>query len=142
MTAGKALPIFLFCGSVVLVTLFYVSGRRISLTDLLFSEVIVLVKKEMDSMVAASNVTKVLNENDRVRVLEVFFNPGDVAKMHHHPDHVIYAVKGGKLKITSGGKTQEMDIKTGSVMFLDAQDHEAKNIGTTTIDLIVMEIKK
>jgi len=101
-----------------------------------------MVKKEMDPLVAASNVYKLLNENDRVRVLEVVTKPGEVAKMHHHPDHVVYALKGGKATLTSGGKTQEMDIKTGSVLFLEAQDHEFKNIGNTTIDLLVTELKK
>ena len=101
-----------------------------------------MAKKEMDALVAASNVYKLLNENDKVRVLEVVFKRGDVAKMHHHPDHVVYALKGGKASFTSGGKTQEMEIKTGSVMFLDAQDHEVKNIGNTTLDLLVMELKK
>jgi quercetin dioxygenase-like cupin family protein len=48
-------------------------------------EVNVFMKKEMDPLVAASNVYTCLNENDRVRVLEVVFKPGDVAKMHHHP---------------------------------------------------------
>jgi quercetin dioxygenase-like cupin family protein len=104
--------------------------------------VTVLVKKEMDALVAASNVYKLLNENDKIRVLEVVSKPGDVAKMHHHPDHVVYALKGGKASLTSGGKTQEMEIKAGSVMFLDAQDHEMKNIGSTTLDLLVVELKK
>jgi beta-alanine degradation protein BauB len=101
-----------------------------------------LVKKEMDPLTAASTVYKLLNENDKVRVLEVVSKPGEVAKMHHHPDHVIYALKGGKATLTSGGKTQEMEIKTGSALFLDAQDHEMKNVGNTTIDLIVVELKK
>ena len=35
-----------------------------------------------------------------------------------------------------------MEIKTGSVLFLDAQDHEAKNIGNTKLDLLVVELKK
>ena len=100
------------------------------------------MKKEMDPVVAASNVYKFLNENDKVRVLEVIFKPGDVAKMHHHPNHVVYALKGGKMSLTSGGKTQEMDVKTGSVLFLDAQDHEAKNVGKTVLDLLVVELKK
>lgn len=100
------------------------------------------MKKEMDAMVAASNVYKFLNENDRVRVLEVVFKPGDIAKMHHHPEHVVYALKGGNLSFLSGGKTQEMEIKAGSVIFLEEQDHEAKNVGNTTVDLIVMELKK
>jgi beta-alanine degradation protein BauB len=112
------------------------------LIDLLLKEANNLMKKEMDPVVAASNVYKFLNENDRVRVLEVVFKPGDVAKMHHHPEHVVYALKGGTGRFTSGGKTQEMEIKTGSVIFLEAQDHEVKNIGNTTLDLIVMELKK
>ena len=100
-----------------------------------------MVKKEMDPLLAASNVYKLLNENDRVRVLEVVSKPGDIAKMHHHPAHVLYVLKGGKAALTSGGKTQEMEVKTGSVLFMDAQDHEMKNIGKTTIDLIVTELK-
>ncbi len=95
-----------------------------------------------DALGAASNVYKLLNENEKVRVLQATFKPGDVAKMHHHPDHVVYALKGGKMSLTSGGKTQEMEIKEGSVMFLDAQDHEAKNVGKTTLDLLVVELKK
>ena len=31
------------------------------------------MKKEMDPVVVAANVSKVLNENDKVRVLEVVF---------------------------------------------------------------------
>ena len=101
-----------------------------------------MTKKEIDPVVVASNVYKFLNENSKVRVLQVTFNPGDVAKMHHHPDHVVYALKGGKMSLTTGGKTQEMEIKAGSVMFLDEQDHEAKNVGKTTLDLLVVELKK
>ena len=86
------------------------------------------MKKEMDPLMAASNVYKLLNENDRVRVLEIVSKPGDVAKMHRHPDHVVYALKGGKATLASGGKTQEMEIKTGSVLFLDAQDHEIRTL--------------
>ena len=96
----------------------------------------------MDALMAASNVYKLLNENDKVRVLQVTFKPNDVAKMHHHPDHVVYAISGGKMSLTSEGKTQEMEIKAGQVMFLDAQNHEAKNIGNTTLDLLVVELKK
>jgi quercetin dioxygenase-like cupin family protein len=96
----------------------------------------------MDPLNTASNVYKQVMENDRVRVLQVVFKPGDIAKMHHHPDHVIYAIQGGKIKITSEGKTNEMDLKPGQALFLAAQNHEAQNIGKTTIELIVVELKK
>ena len=100
------------------------------------------MKMEMDPLKAASNVYKLLNENDKVRVLQVTSKPGEVAKMHAHPDHVVYALNGGKATLTSGGKTQEVELKTGSVNFFDAQEHEMKNTGKTTIDLLVVELKK
>ena len=77
----------------------------------------------------ASNVYKLVMENDRVRVLTVTFRPGDKAVMHHHPDHVVYVLEGGKMKLTSQGKTDNLDLKTGEAIFLKAQSHEAQNIG-------------
>jgi beta-alanine degradation protein BauB len=94
-----------------------------------------------DPLVAASNVYKLLNENEKARVFKVTFKPGEIAKMHHHPDHLAYVLKGGKLQLTSQGKTDEIDVKEGSVIFLKEQDHEAKNVGNSTIDLIVVELK-
>jgi beta-alanine degradation protein BauB len=96
----------------------------------------------MDPMKVASNVYKFINENDRVRVLEVIFKPGDMAKVHHHPEHVVYVLKGGHLKLTSEGNTQELDLKQGSVLFLKEQNHGATNTGNSEIDLLVVELKK
>jgi quercetin dioxygenase-like cupin family protein len=98
--------------------------------------------QEMDAMQAASNVYTRIMENDRVRVLKVVFKPGDKAAMHHHPDHVVYVVKGGKLNLTSpSGERQSLDLGTGQAVFLDAQSHEATNVGNTEAELIVVEIK-
>ena len=95
-----------------------------------------------DPLVVASNVYKFLNENDKVRVLEVIFRPRETAKMHHHPEHVVYVLKGGKLRLISDGKTDELDLTVGSVVFLKEQNHEATNIGNSDIDLLVVELKK
>ena len=97
---------------------------------------------KMDPLKVANNVYKFIMENDRVRVLEVDFRPNDKAIMHHHPDHVVHVLKGGKLKLTSGGKTDTLDLKTGETIFLKAQNHEATNIGNTQLDLLVVELKK
>jgi len=97
---------------------------------------------KIDPMVAASNVYKLLNENETFRVLEVVFRPGDIAKMHHHPEHLAYVLKGGRLRLNSNGKTDEIDLTDGSVVFLREQNHEATNVGDSTIDLIVVESKK
>ena len=76
-----------------------------------------------------------------MRVLKVTFKQGATAKMHHHPQHMVYVLKGGKLKLTSEGKSQDLDLKEGSAVFLDAQNHEATNIGKSVIDLLVVELK-
>jgi len=97
----------------------------------------------LDPLVAASNVYRALNENDRVRVLQVTFNPGDKAPMHRHPEHVVYVLKGGKLRLTtSAGSSSDIDLAQGQVVFLEAQNHEAINIGDSIVDLVVMELKK
>jgi quercetin dioxygenase-like cupin family protein len=96
----------------------------------------------LNPLEVAANVYKFKMENDRVRVLTVTFKPGDKAVMHHHPDHVVYVLEGGTMKLTSQGKTDVLDLKTGDAVFLNAQSHEAENIGQTTLDLLVVELKK
>jgi len=95
----------------------------------------------LDPKIVASNVYKVINENEKMRVVRVTFKVGETAKMHHHPQHMIYVLKGGKLNLTSGGKTQAIDLKEGSAVFMEAQDHEATNIGDSVVDMIVVELK-
>jgi len=95
-----------------------------------------------DPLNVASNVYKLKMENDRVRVFDVTFKVGDKAVMHHHPDHVVYVLEGGKMKLTSEGKTDILDLKNGDAIFLNAQSHEAENIGQSTLELLVVELKK
>lgn len=100
------------------------------------------MNQKSDPLVIANNVYTFINENDRARVLKVTFKPGETAKMHHHPQHIVYVLKGGKLKLVSEGKTQELDMKEGSAVFLDAQNHEATNPGNTVLELLVVELKQ
>ncbi len=103
---------------------------------------ILITEKILDPLDVASNVYKLKMENDRVRVFDVTFKVGDKAVMHHHPDHVVYVVKGGKLKMTSQGKTDILELKEGDAVFLNAQMHEAENISPLAIQLLVVELKK
>jgi quercetin dioxygenase-like cupin family protein len=101
-----------------------------------------MTKTMSDPLDVASNVYKLKMENDRVRVFDVTFKIGDKAVMHHHPDHVVYVLEGGKMKLASEGKTDILDLKDGDAMFLNAQSHEAENIGQSTLELLVVELKK
>lgn len=96
-----------------------------------------------DPVKAASNVYKnVLLDNEHVRVLQVEFAPGEVAAWHQHPDHVIYVLAGGKLEITDKGKpANTMELKAGDTIYMPAVTHMAKNVGTTTVKLVVTELK-
>ena len=96
-----------------------------------------------DPVKTASNVYKnVLLDNEHVRVLQVEFAPGEVAAWHQHPDHVIYVLAGGKVEITDKGKPANVvEMKPGDTMFMPAVTHMAKNVGTTTVKLVVTELK-
>jgi len=100
------------------------------------------MEKSRDPMKVAKNVYKFIMENDRVRVLEASFKPGDKAIMHDHPDHLVYVLSDGKIKLKSSGKTDVLELKKGQAVFLKAQSHEAENTGKTDLHLLVVELKK
>ena len=93
-------------------------------------------------MKVGKNLYKLVMENDRVRVLDLFLKPGEKVAMHYHPDHLIYVLNGGKAKLTSSGKTDVMDMKSSQTIFLKAQSHDAENTGKTDLHLLVIELKK
>jgi quercetin dioxygenase-like cupin family protein len=96
----------------------------------------------MDPLMVAKEISKPIMENDRVRVFKATFNSKEKAPMHHHPDHVVYVLKEGKMKITFEGKSNILDLKEGQAMFLKAQDHEAENIGDSTVEMLIVELKQ
>jgi quercetin dioxygenase-like cupin family protein len=101
-----------------------------------------MAMKGPDPAKVAGNVYKVILENERVRVFDVHFKPGDKAPMHWHPDHVGYFLTSGKLKLTMGdGSTNELDAPAGQAVFLEAQSHEAVNIGKSDVRALVIELK-
>jgi beta-alanine degradation protein BauB len=95
-----------------------------------------------DPTVVNSKTIKVKFENDRVRVLEAELPPGVKEQVHSHPAYVIYVLTGGKVRnYTADGKTTESEMKTGEVLYREPLTHAAENIGTTTLHLILVELK-
>lgn len=90
----------------------------------------------------APHNTKVLFENDRVRVLETRTKPGEKLPMHSHPPRVNYFINPLQEQITYEGKPpQEFSWKAGQVAFSEAVNLEVVNIGTTEGRNIVVELK-
>lgn len=106
--------------------------------NLVFSQ----VSLAQDPVEVGPDVYKKDFENERIRVLEFNFAPGASIAMHSHPDHVMYILSGGTLKLSyPDGHTNEMAAKTGDVIWLNAETHAAENIGTTDVHGVVVELK-
>lgn len=96
-----------------------------------------------DPAVVNAKTIRVKFENDRVRVLEATLRPGDKEQPHSHPAYVIYVLAGGKVRShAADGKTAETELAAGDTLYRDPLTHWAENIGTTTIHLILVELKK
>ena len=96
-----------------------------------------------DPAVVNAKTIKVKLENDRVRVLEATLQPGDKEQVHAHPASIIYVLSGGKSRNhAADGTTSEATYTAGDTVYREPLTHWAENIGTTTIHLIVVELKK
>ena len=91
--------------------------------------------------------TKLLFENDRVRVWDLRLAPGQSTGLHRHTSDYLYVVIGdGKLQARSGDDEPRpaMEMKDGEVRFreIDGEDvHEAINAGDTPWRNIIVELK-
>jgi hypothetical protein len=95
-----------------------------------------------DMAKVAPHNTKVLFENDRVRVLETRTKPGEKLAMHSHPPRVNYFLNPLQERITYAGKpAKDYSWKAGEVAFSEAVKLEVVNIGTTEGHNIVIELK-
>jgi mannose-6-phosphate isomerase-like protein (cupin superfamily) len=99
----------------------------------------------LGSQVGAKSTSKVVLENDRVRVKEAIFAPGDTdAKMHTHEyPHVGVVIDGGTLRFNyPDGKTETMNLPRGGVGYREANiTHQAINQGREPVRVIEVEIK-
>jgi quercetin dioxygenase-like cupin family protein len=80
--------------------------------------------------------TKVLLENDKVRVTRSTFKPGAVSRTDRKA-RVNYFVTDGKLQRTNKeGKTTTYERKAGTALWLEADSDVVKNIGNTTFIVV------
>jgi len=81
-------------------------------------------------------------ENEQVRVLEVALEPGAREQLHSHPNYVNYVLTGGTVRNHfPDGIVTDADFKTGAVVYRDAVTHWGENVGSTTVRVILVELK-
>ncbi len=87
----------------------------------------------------APKMTKVLFENDRVRVIELNMKKGDKVGEHTHGAYFAYAVTPFDYKNTSGGKTERKRMKASNVDWSDGETHAIEALMTGRA--LVVELK-
>jgi beta-alanine degradation protein BauB len=106
----------------------------------------------MTERVLGDIATKVLFENDRVRVWEMRLDPGEVSDVHEHElDYIMIQISGDKMSAKmepdSGGPwghlgEVEGDVAPGNVLYAERGGIErAVNNGQETFHEIVVELK-
>ena len=103
--------------------------------------------KEMKAAKAEKGkpVTKVLHDDDKLRVTETTSRPGDVGPSIVRGLRVVRWLQGGTImRIYDGGKTEKFERKTGEVRvgMPEKQAWAVKNVGKTTIVTYVVTIKE
>jgi quercetin dioxygenase-like cupin family protein len=96
-----------------------------------------------DVLKVSPATNKVLVDNQYVRVLESTFRPGAREPMHTHPAGWYYVTRAGKLKVSyASGKVEMWTPKVGEQAWMEGEEaHTAENVGKTTLQYILVEVK-
>ncbi|GAA2109521.1 hypothetical protein GCM10009841_30880 [Microlunatus panaciterrae] len=84
---------------------------------------------------------RVLFENERVRVLEYVDQPGARTTPHQHPDSVMVTLSSFRRRLSSDGRTSDVELPAGKAVWLPAQSHSGENIGDSETHTLFVELK-
>ena len=94
-----------------------------------------------DGLIVGASFSKKLADTLNVKMYELTLKPQDSAKIHSHPDHAVYALQGGKIAVYFDGTNRvEMDLPAGTAFVSGPVVDAAKNIGKTTVKLLIVDM--
>lgn len=87
--------------------------------------------------------TKLIFENEKVRVWEFTLAPGESIGAHtHEHDYFFYPIEGGSLEVTRATGVTRATLDAGKVYYRKAGDtHGAKNLGPGRYHEVLVELK-
>ena len=96
----------------------------------------------MEPLTVGAKFSKKLSDTLGVKMYEFTVKPGDSWALHNHPDHTVYVLQGGKMAlfIQAKGKQDTLTFPTGMGLISGPLSDSGKNIGNTTIKLLVQDI--
>ncbi len=96
-----------------------------------------------DPLKVGAGVYTLAFENERTRVCDIQFEPGEKVATHSHPDHMVYVLSAGTLEISKpDGSKSVVEATPGQILWIPAETHWAQNVGKTTLHAIVVEFKE
>lgn len=85
---------------------------------------------------------KVVLENASVRVLKIGYTPGAKSSMHQHPDSIVVPLAAAKVRFAlPDGKSEDSELANESAMYTPAGTHNPTNVGTGSVDALLIEFK-
>jgi quercetin dioxygenase-like cupin family protein len=97
----------------------------------------------MDPMKVSANMHKLVKDTLNIRAMIFTAKPGESTPKHAHPDHAIYVLEGGQAEFTEqDGTKQVRELGKGMSRINPATTHSFKNVGKTTIKVLVVEVKR
>ena len=96
----------------------------------------------METLTVGAKFSKKLGDTLGIKMYEFTVKPGDSWALHTHPDHIVYVLQGGKMAlfIQAAGKQDTLTFPTGMALISGPLSDSGKNIGSTTIKLLVSDV--
>ena len=96
----------------------------------------------MEPLTVGAQFSKKLYDTLNIKMYEFTVKPGDSWALHTHPDHTVYVLQGGKMAlfIQATGRQDTLTFPTGMALISGPLSDSGRNIGNTTIKLLVQDI--
>ena len=96
----------------------------------------------MEPLTVGAQFSKKIGDTLGVKMYEFTVKPGDSWALHNHPDHTVYVLQGGKMAlfIQATGRQDTLTFPTGMGLISGPLSDSGRNVGNTTIKLLVQDI--
>jgi hypothetical protein len=96
----------------------------------------------MDPVMTGGQMIKKLGDTLGVKMYEFTIKPGQSWGLHTHPDHTVYMIQGGKMALYMQelGRQDTLTFPTGMALLSGRLTDSGKNIGNTTIKMLIHDI--
>ena len=96
----------------------------------------------MDPLTVGPQFSKKLHDTLNIKMYEFTVKPGESWALHTHPDHTVYVLQGGKMAlfVQATGKQDTLTFPIGMSLISGPLTDSGRNIGNTTIKMLVQDI--